>query len=100
MVAALTAAIYPGILRYNAMTADPQQVQYRAVGEGQFESTIPGFPEIDLRKLNVPEYWSEYPEGSEHEFDLMRGNGGFYQVDLRPVFARTREFYSQSETGE
>lgn len=100
MVAALTAAVYPSLLRFNALTAEPQELTYRAVDEGQFKSTTPGFPDIDLRKLNIPEYWAEYPEGSEHEFDLIHGAAGFHQVDLRPVYARTREHYSQSVEGE
>jgi len=95
MVAALTFAVYPGLLRFNATTAEPKTIPYLAVEAGRFESSIPGLPEIDLQKLDVPEYWSEYPEGSEHEFDMLRGAGGFWQVDLRSVYERTREFYSQ-----
>lgn len=95
LAAALTAAVHPGMMRYNAMTAAPQQVNYRAVGEGQFESTISGLPEIDLRGLDVPEYWLEYPAGAVYEFVLLRGNGGFYQVKLGPVYEATREFYSR-----
>lgn len=100
MVAALTAAVYPGILRYNAMTSEAQEVSYRAIGEGQFVPTVARLPDIDVRKLNVPGYWSEYPEGTEHSFHLMRGAGGFYQLDLRPVLTRTREYYSQSASDE
>lgn len=100
MVVALTAAVYPGLLRFNAMTAEPQEIVYRAVGPGQFESSVEGYPELDLRKLKVNEYWAEYPEGAEHEFLLMRGSAGFYQVDMRPVHERTRDFYSKLDNND
>ena len=95
LAAALGFAVYPGLLRFNAMSAEPQEVPYLAVGPGVFEPVMPRFPDIDLRKLKVAEYWSEYPEGSEYEFELIRGAGDFWQVDLRPVYKQTRDFYSQ-----
>lgn len=94
-VAALTAAVYPGMLRINALTADPQEITYRARNEGVFASTKPGYPELDLRGLDINEYWSQYPKGKEHPFILMRGAGGFYQLDLSPLYKRTRDFYDK-----
>lgn len=94
LVVAVTGAVYPGLLRLNSMTAEPQIVTYQAVGPGQFESAEPGRPDLDLRKLDIAEYWAEYPPGSEYDFELLKGTVGFYQLDLSPLFARTREFYS------
>jgi hypothetical protein len=97
MVAALTAAVYPGLLRFNALTAEPQQVPYRAVSIGRFESMESGFPDMDLRGLDIDKYWLQYPEGMEHPFVLLRGEGGFYQLDLAPLYQRTRDYYSANE---
>ncbi len=93
-VAALTAAVHPALLRFNAATAQAQEVAYRAVGAGRFEPMAGDLPSIDLRALGVDEYWAQYPAGAEYEFRLLRGDGGFYQVDLAPVYAHTRAFYS------
>lgn len=99
MVATLMAAVYPGLLRVNAMTAEPQEIRYQAVGTGQFVSTTPNLPALDLRSLGVSEYWSQYPDGAEHDFVLLRGAGGFYQVDLQPLYERTRDYYSGKDRG-
>jgi hypothetical protein len=99
MAATLMAAVYPGLLRLNAMTAEPKEIRYRAVGTGQFVSTTPNLPALDLRSLDVNEYWSQYPDGTDHEFVLLRGAGGFYQVDLQPLYDRTRDYYSGKDRG-
>ena len=95
VVASLASAVYPGLLRYNAATAEAQQVRYEALAPGRFEPVRGPWPPIDLSGRNLPEYWAQYPEGTEHEFTLMRGDAGFYQLDLAPFHARTREFYRQ-----
>jgi hypothetical protein len=93
LVVATTAATYPAMLRVNAWTAEPRTLQYEAVTSGQFRPVDTNTPAIDLSGKSLPEYWAEYPEGTEHEFTLMRGDAGFYQLDLGPFHARTREFY-------
>ena len=94
-VAALVAAAWPGTLRYNALTAQPRQVTYNAVAPGVFEAPAGDFPEVDLRSEKVPEYWEQFPPGSEHDFTLLRGDAGFYQLDPGAFYRKTRAFYRQ-----
>lgn len=94
-VVALTSAVYPGLLRFNAITAEPRMITYKAVALGRFEPANEELPPVDLSDLKVHEYWAQYPAGTEHEFRLLRGAGGFYQIDLGALYARTRDFYSK-----
>lgn len=100
VVASMAAAVYPGLLRFNAATAEGQQVQYEAVAPGRFEPVHAPLPEIDLSGKKLPEYWSKHPAGTEHEFTLLRGDTGFYQLDLAPFHARTREFYRRQRENQ
>jgi hypothetical protein len=93
-VAALTAAVYPGLLRYNAATAPRLVVTYDALEPGYFVTPGMDLPEIDLTDRDLDEYWAEHPAGSRHDFYLLRGKAGFYQLDMMPFYARTRRFYS------
>ena len=94
-VAALTAAVYPGLLRVNALSAEPQSVTYKAVATGRFEPVDRELPAVNLTGLHLDEYWAQYPPGTEHEFHLLRGAGGFYQLNLRPFYAQTQDFYKR-----
>jgi hypothetical protein len=98
-VAALTAAVHPALLRVNALTATPQEVAYVATGAGRFEARDAGLPALDLSNEDVNEYWAQYPIGAEHPFTLLRGAGMFYQLDLAPLYARTRSFYAAQDEG-
>ncbi len=94
-VAALVAAVYPGLLRINALTAEPRSLTYRSVSSGRFEPDVRGLPAIDLRDLKVDEYWSQFSSGAEQRFVLLRGVGGFYELDMSPIYASTRAFYAK-----
>ena len=96
-VGVLVSAVYPGMLRINAMTADAQYVTYTALGDGHFESESEYLPRLDLSTLKVHEYLEQYPEGAEHEFLLQRGVAGFYQLDLKAFYDKTRAFYSNTQ---
>lgn len=95
-VATMTAAVYPALMRINALTAEPHVVTYHSVTIGRFDPPTNDLPRIDLRDLRIGEYWAQYPSGAEHDFHLIRGLAGFYQVDLDPLFVRTREFYTDN----
>ena len=91
--AALGAAMYPGLLRINQLTDGEGLQTYRYVLQRDF-SLIPeeaGMPLLAFPKF--PEYWEQFQPGSMHEFRLRRGALEFYQIDMAPVYARTREFY-------
>lgn len=98
-VAAVTAAVYPGLLRINALTAEgTEAIAYTATGQpGVFEAPRPGLPPLELDFSRLRAYWSEYPEGSQHEFVLLKGAGGFYQLDLQPLYAKTRAYYRKRD---
>lgn len=93
-VAAVGAAVYPATLRLNALTAEPEQVTYRAVAAGRF--TAPGnlHPPVDLSGYDLDAYWAQYPPGAQHLFTVLSGVAGFRQLDLAPFYRRTRAFYS------
>lgn len=96
-VAACVAATHPAMLRLNAATAAGEMLTYVSLGEGRFES-VDRFPAIDLSGLDVAEYWTQYPPGERHEFTLLKGSGGFYQIELAPIYERTRRFYRDRDT--
>lgn len=96
-VAACVAATYPAMLRLNAATAPAEAIPYVSLG-GLFGPDGERLPAVDLSGLGVPEYWAEYPPGTRHEFTLIKGSAGFYQLDLAPVYDRTRRFYRDRET--
>ncbi len=96
-VAAVTWAVYPATLRLNALSATPVSVIYVATAPGRFHLPGAGVPAIDLTGHDVDAYWAQYPQGTLHEFTLLRGDGGFYQLDLSPLHARTRRFYQERE---
>lgn len=97
-VAACVAATYPAMLRLNAATARAETLPYVSMGGGHFESEGEHLPALDLSGLGVPEYWAEYPPRTRHEFTLLKGSAGFYQLELAPVYERTRRFYRDRET--
>jgi hypothetical protein len=92
-VGACVAAAYPATLQYNASTAEAEIVTYVSAGAGRFEARVDGLPAIDLSGEDLAEYWSEYPAGATHEFTLLRGAAGVYQLEMAPFYERTRQFY-------
>lgn len=91
--AVLGAALYPGLLRINQITDTVGLQTYRYVLQRDF-SLVPendGLPVLAFPKF--PEYWEQFGPGSTHEFRLRRGGLEFYQIDMAPVYAKTREFY-------
>lgn len=92
-VGACVAAAYPATLRFNAATAEPEVAAYISAGGGRFAAPEERLPPIDLSGERVPEYFEQYPPGTEHEFEVLRGAAGFYQLEMAPFYARTRRFY-------
>ncbi len=99
-VAAMVAATYPGLIRFNAVTGETRTVQYEAVEPGLFRSPNAPLPDIDLRDKNLDAYWKEYPPGRQHPFELLSGDAGFVQLDLKPLHRRTRAFYQERRAGD
>lgn len=99
-IAAIVAAVYPALLRINALTAQPEVVEYTATAPGQFEA--PGErPVIDLSEHGLEAYWAEVVgSGGQHRFTLLRGALGFRQLALGPLYERTRAFYRERGAGD
>lgn len=96
-VAALIFAVAPALVWVNALTAGPRVLEYEARAPGVFASPDPAYPDLDLRDLNVPDYWAGYPPGSSHAFTLRRGIGGFAVLDRWPLLAATQRYYRERD---
>ncbi|WP_139150691.1 hypothetical protein [Halofilum ochraceum] len=92
-VASLAVAVYPGLLRFNAATAEPRVVEYAAMAPGRFQAATGGYPDIDLTGQGLSEYWAQHDRGASHPFTLLRGDAHFWQLDLAPLYERTRDYY-------
>jgi hypothetical protein len=46
------------------------------------------------------EYWAHQEPGSLHAFLLRQGGLGFYQVEMAPIYAKTRKFYDTYQDGQ
>jgi len=92
------AAAYPGALRVNAIsdTGGLQTYKYTRAENGDYRSSNAKLP--DLSFSDYPEYWSQFAEGSEYEFQLRKGGLGFYQLNMKPVKAAMREYYSTHDS--
>ena len=93
VVAACLAATQPATLRVNASTANMETHSYVSLGGGRFAAPNERLPAVDLSGLDVAEYWAAHPPGTPWDLTLLRGGAGFYQLDLAPIYERTRQFY-------
>lgn len=92
-VAALVAAVYPGLMRFNAATSEAQTIQYEALEPGVFHTPYADFPDLDLRSGGLEAYWARYTTGEQHDFRILEGAAGFYQINMARLHQRTRAFY-------
>jgi hypothetical protein len=91
-------AMYPGLLRLNQLTgtAGAQPYEYLLREYVRLEPVEADLPVIEFRQ--AIEYWQQFKPGSSHTLYLRHGGLGFYQIDLAPVYAETREFYEKRNT--
>ncbi len=95
-------AMPPAMLRINQITSDGlQSHQYRLNSDLKL---IPvDYTGSDLPELYFPgdrEYWEHFEEGSRHEFYLRKGELGFYQLDMAPVYKKMRKYYIEKRKAE
>lgn len=95
-VAALLAAVYPALHRINGWTGEPVTVPYAVIAPARLTPPSPTLPPIDLTHLRLDEYWAQFAPGATHPMTVVRGIGGYWQLDTRPLFERTRRFYRGS----
>ena len=84
LAGALCAASYPLMLRLDALTAPAGDdlYTYTQVRPGYFKPTKSGMPWI---YFDTQTYWMVFPNGSTHEFRVLKGALGFYEVDTGQV---------------
>lgn len=95
VVVAVTWAVYPVMLRVNALTGEAEAVTYQSTETGVFEDPSGTYPRIDLAGHVAPAYWQDHGIDEPHRFRLVKGSLGFYQLDLRPVYQRIGLFRRQ-----
>ena len=55
----------------------------------------PADPDLPvLRFEGYADYWRQFKLGTTHSFELRKGGLGFYQVNMQPVRARMREYFT------
>lgn len=92
--AALAAALYPGMLRLNAFTATGEHniYTYTQVAAGNFSPPDTAMPSINLDSNS--DYWGQFRNGSTHQFRVLRGALGFYQLDTGRVMDEVRDWWT------
>ncbi len=95
--AGFAVALYPGLLRINAVS-DPSGLQkYAYVLESNhtFRAVDAGLPALHFERDG--QYWAQFASGSIHHFELRKGGLGFYQLNMAPVYAAMKEFYREHQ---
>ncbi|HEY3859085.1 MAG TPA: hypothetical protein VGM47_05670 [Gammaproteobacteria bacterium] len=84
LAGSLCAASYPLMLRFDAITAPAGDSlhEYTQLSAGLFKPVDPHLPQI---YFDTQTYWSVFPNGSTHEFRVLKGALGFYEVDTGRV---------------
>ncbi len=96
--AAVGALAHPLTVRLQSMTGEePATVEYILETPGQFRPVNARHPTLNLRDLNIPEYWSSLAPGETHPFDLQPIAEGRSILHLDPLFERTRAYYENTE---
>jgi hypothetical protein len=95
LLGALVGALWhPLSLRTSVLwQGESETVAYRFQSPGRFEPPAPGFPDVILEDLDIPEYWESLGPGQEHEFVLIRISGERFVLSLTDFFDRTSDFY-------
>jgi len=93
LLVAMLAALYPAMLRYNALDAEVINATYEASTSGHYTALNKDLPDIDMSRHRGDEYWQQYEAGSLHEFTVLRGQGGFYQLHMTPLNRKIRAWY-------
>lgn len=97
--AALAAALYPGMLRLNAFTATGEQqiYTYTQIAAGDFSPPDIALPPIYLDSDR--DYWGQFKNGSTHQFRVLHGALGFYQLDTARVMDEVRDWWISKRPG-
>ena len=96
---AFGAALYPGLLRINELTdtAGLQTYEYTMIEPAYFVPEQEGLPELRFPERHR-EFWAQHTPASRHAFELRKGGLDFYQIDMRPVYDRIRDYYEKKRS--
>ena len=95
--AGFAVALYPGLLRINAVS-DPsglQEYAYVLESNHTFRAVDAELPALHFERDG--KYWAQFESGSIHHFELRKGGLGFYQLNMAPVYAVMKEFYREHQ---
>ena len=90
-------ALYPGLLRLNEATDSEglRDCEYRLTAYVVFSPVDSRLPVLEFDKDG--QYWRQFALGTTHKFELRKGGLGFYQVNMAPVYAKLREYYTSGK---
>jgi hypothetical protein len=90
-------ALYPGLLRLNEATDSEglRDCEYRLTAYVVFSPVDSQLPVLEFDKDG--QYWRQFALGTTHKFELRKGGLGFYQVNMAPVYAKLREYYTSGK---
>jgi hypothetical protein len=86
-------ALVPVMKRADQLLAQTaQSYQYKLIKGGELQAVTAGPPDLYFRRTT--EYWSQFEPGSLHEFKLIHGPLGLWQLDRGDLNADFRKFYA------
>ncbi|GGX36851.1 hypothetical protein [Undibacterium squillarum] len=88
-------AYIPAIKRVDQLLSaeGPQSYAYRLGDDGFLTPVSDGPPNIDYK--NRKEYWNQFEENSIHQFNLVHGPLGLWQLDHSELEKKMQQFYEQ-----
>lgn len=92
---ALSASCVPAIKRLDQFLPGSSMAsyEYKLLGAAKFEPITAGLPPLNLR--NVKEYWEQFDKGSIHNFELIHGPLGLWQLDETELNRKYKLFYTE-----
>ncbi|GGX36846.1 hypothetical protein [Undibacterium squillarum] len=92
---ALSLAYIPALKRVDQLLSaeGPQSYAYRLGDYGSLTPVSDGPPNIDYK--NRKEYWNQFEENSIHQFNLVHGPLGMWQLDHSELEKKMQQFYEQ-----
>ena len=91
-VLALMLASIPALKRLDHWLASGSQLYpYTMTSTGRFTSVMPGPPRLTFDSTR--DYWAQFDEGSVHQFELIHGPLGLWQLDHSNLDRKFRQFY-------
>lgn len=88
----------PFAARVDRSLASAQSYDYKLGDGASLTPLIDGPPDLHFRQTK--EYWAQFDEGSVHQFDLVHGPLGTWQLDHAKLDQKFLAFYDKLEAGK